>query len=67
MCDATGDQEKTNAACSENVEALAAGIESLHRSPEACAGQAAEGARWVEQFDAARVAGLFLDAIGGSR
>ena len=51
----------------ENVEALAAGIESLHRSPEACAGQAAEGARWVEQFDAARVAGLFLDAIGGSR
>jgi glycosyltransferase involved in cell wall biosynthesis len=46
----------------DNPEALAAAIEALYRSPERCAAMAAEGARWVEQFDAALVARRFLEA-----
>jgi glycosyltransferase involved in cell wall biosynthesis len=49
----------------ESVEALAAGIEDLYRSPEKRAGLARTGAAWVEQFDAPRVARLFLDAATG--
>lgn len=47
----------------ESAEALAAGIELLYRSPDVGAAQASSGARWVEQFDAPRVAQLFVDAI----
>lgn len=43
-------------------EALAAGIESLHRSPERRAELVRVGAQWVEQFDARLVARLFLEA-----
>ena len=42
----------------ENPEALAAGIESLYRSPERRAAMAAAGARWVSQFDAPLVASV---------
>lgn len=49
-----------------NDSGLAGGIDLLYRSPGKRADQAAAGSRWVEQFDAARVAGLFLDAIGGA-
>jgi len=49
----------------ESVEALAEGIESLYRSPENRAAQGEAGAARVEEFDAPRVARLFLDAIGG--
>ena len=47
----------------ESAEALAAGIEELHRSPEKRAELARVGGVWVEQFDALRVAQLFLDAV----
>jgi len=47
----------------ESSEALAAGVESLYRSPETRDSLAFAGARWVEQFDAPRVARLFLDAV----
>jgi glycosyltransferase involved in cell wall biosynthesis len=47
----------------ENAEALAAGIEELYRAPEKRAALAGTGAQWVEQFDAPRVAQLFLDAV----
>jgi len=50
----------------ESVDALAAGVEALYRSPEARAAQAAAGAQEVEQFDAARVARRFLDALKGA-
>src|SRR5581483_10782340 len=43
--------------------ALAAAIVELYHSPEARAAQAVAGAGWVEQFDAPRVARLFLDAV----
>ncbi|HZP23473.1 MAG TPA: glycosyltransferase family 4 protein [Terriglobales bacterium] len=46
-----------------SAEALAVAIESLGRSPEARTAQAAAGAPWVEQFDAPRVARLFLEAV----
>ncbi|HEV3202001.1 MAG TPA: glycosyltransferase family 4 protein [Bryobacteraceae bacterium] len=46
-------------------EALAAGIQALHRSPEACASLCRAGAEWVEQFEAPRVARLFLEAAAG--
>jgi glycosyltransferase involved in cell wall biosynthesis len=49
----------------ESVPALAAGIEELYRSPEKRAALASTGADWVEQFDAPRVAQLFLDAVAG--
>ena len=47
----------------ENAEALAAGIEEMYRSPGQRAAQSRAGAQWVEQFDAPRVARLFLDAV----
>lgn len=47
----------------DSAEALAVAIESLYRSPEARIAQAAAGAQWVEQFDAPRVARLFLEAV----
>jgi len=46
----------------DNPEALAAGIEALYRSADACRVQAEAGAEWVQQFDAPRVARLFLEA-----
>lgn len=49
----------------DSPEALAAGIQALHRSPEAGAAQCRTGAEWVEQFDAPRVARLFLEASAG--
>jgi glycosyltransferase involved in cell wall biosynthesis len=49
----------------ESAEALAAGILDLYLSPDKRAAQARMGAAWVEQFDAARVAPLFVDAITG--
>jgi glycosyltransferase involved in cell wall biosynthesis len=49
----------------ESAEALAAAIEELHRSPEKRAAQSRAGAEWVEQFDAPRVARLFLEAVTG--
>ena len=49
----------------ESAEALAAGIEDLYGSPEKRAALAGKGAGWVEQFDAPRVARLFLDAVTG--
>jgi glycosyltransferase involved in cell wall biosynthesis len=47
----------------ESVEALAAGIQSLHRSPAARAAQSTAGLAWVERFDAPLVARKFLDAV----
>jgi glycosyltransferase involved in cell wall biosynthesis len=49
----------------ENAEALAAAIEDLYRSPEKRAELGRIGAQWVEQFDAPRVARLFLEAVRG--
>jgi len=49
----------------DSAEALAAGIEELSLAPERRTAMAREGARWVEQFDAPRVARLFLEAING--
>jgi glycosyltransferase involved in cell wall biosynthesis len=49
----------------ENHEALAAAIEELHGSPVKRAELCRTGAQWVEQFDAPRVARLFLDAATG--
>jgi glycosyltransferase involved in cell wall biosynthesis len=46
----------------ESDTAIAAGIEELYRSPEERAALARTGEKWVEQFDAPRVARLFLDA-----
>ncbi len=51
----------------DSADALAAGILSLHRSPEMAEAQGRKGAEWVEQFDAPRVARLFLEAAAGSR
>ena len=48
----------------DDPEALAAGIESLYRSPEDRILQGQAGAARVEQFDAPRVARLFCEAIG---
>ena len=45
----------------ESPEALAAGLESLYRSPASRAAQAAAAVTWVQQFDAPRVARLFLE------
>jgi len=47
-------------------EALAAGIQALHRSPETRASLCRAGAEWVEQFDAPRVARIFLEASTGA-
>jgi glycosyltransferase involved in cell wall biosynthesis len=48
-------------------EVLAAGIQALQRSPETCESLCRAGAEWVEQFDAPRVAQLFLEASVGGR
>jgi glycosyltransferase involved in cell wall biosynthesis len=50
----------------DSPEALAAGIELLHRSPGRQEANAAAGARWVRQFDAAIVADRFLAAATGA-
>jgi len=47
----------------DNSSALAEGILALHGSPEARAAQSAKGLEWVEQFDAPRVAQLFVEAV----
>lgn len=47
----------------ENAESLAACIESLYRSTQSRESQTAAGTRWVEQFDARRVARQFLAAV----
>ncbi len=47
----------------EAPEALAAAIEALYQSPAQRAALAGVGQQWVEQFDAPRVAQLFLDAV----
>jgi glycosyltransferase involved in cell wall biosynthesis len=49
----------------ESPEALAAGILDLYESTDRRAAQAEAGLRWVEQFDAARVARRFLEAAAG--
>jgi glycosyltransferase involved in cell wall biosynthesis len=49
----------------ESAEALAAGIEELYRSPERRVRLAAAGQIRVKDFEAGRVAGLFLDAAAG--
>ncbi len=49
----------------ESAAALAAGILALLGSAEARARQSEKGLAWVEQFDAPRVAGLFVDAVLG--
>jgi glycosyltransferase involved in cell wall biosynthesis len=49
----------------DNPEALAAAIEALYQSPGQRAELAAAGEQWVEQFDAPRVARLFVDAVIG--
>jgi glycosyltransferase involved in cell wall biosynthesis len=46
----------------DNPEALAAGIEELYRSPQKRSAQGRTGTEWVKQFDAPRVARLFLEA-----
>ena len=51
----------------ENPEALADAIEVLYRSEEMRDRQRREGLLWVEQFDAARVARLFLLETAGVR
>jgi len=50
----------------ESAEALAGAVESLYRSPEARAAMGRAGAERVEQFDAPRVAQLFLEAAVGT-
>jgi glycosyltransferase involved in cell wall biosynthesis len=47
----------------ESPEALAGAIATLHASPDQRAALAAIGKTWVRQFDAPRVAQLFLDAV----
>jgi len=49
----------------ESAEALAAGIEELYRFPERRSALGRTGTEWVEQFDAPRVARLFLEAATG--
>jgi glycosyltransferase involved in cell wall biosynthesis len=50
----------------DSAEALAAGMEELYRASDQRAVQARAGVQWVEQFDAPRVARLFLQAATGS-
>ena len=47
----------------DDAEALAAAIAALYESPAQRALLAAAGQQWVEQFDAPRVARIFLDAV----
>jgi len=51
----------------DNPEALAAALQGLHRSPERRAALSRSGAVWVEQFDAPRVAQMFLEVSAGVR
>lgn len=51
----------------DDAAALAEGIVGLYESGEARADQARRGAEWVEQFDAARVARRFLEAVESGR
>ena len=51
----------------DNPEALAAAIEELWKSPDRRTAMGATGRTRVERFDAPLVAGLFLDAVEGSR
>ena len=51
----------------DSPAALAAGLQALHRSPDTRAALCRTGAQWVEQFDAPRVARLFLEAAAGVR
>lgn len=46
----------------ESAEAIAAAIQELHDSPESREVMARKGSLWVEQFEAPRVAHLFLSA-----
>jgi glycosyltransferase involved in cell wall biosynthesis len=50
----------------ESALALAAGILDLYESPDARAAQSEKGLEWVAQFDAPRVARLFVDAVRGA-
>jgi glycosyltransferase involved in cell wall biosynthesis len=50
----------------ESASAIAEGIFNLYASAESRSGQSAQGLALVQQFDAPRVARLFLDAIGRS-
>jgi len=47
----------------DSADALAAGVEELYRSPEKREALGRTGTGWVEQFDASRVAQLFLHAV----
>jgi glycosyltransferase involved in cell wall biosynthesis len=47
----------------ESSAALAEGILNLYASPELRSAQAGQSLAWVEQFDAPRVARLFIDAV----
>jgi glycosyltransferase involved in cell wall biosynthesis len=49
----------------DHPESLAAAIEALYGSPALRERLAAAGSAWVEQFDAPRVADLFLDEVRG--
>ncbi len=50
----------------DDPQALATGIESLYCAPESRAAQGRTGAHWVEQFDAPKIARLFLEAASGA-
>ena len=47
----------------ESVDAIASGILDLYGDAQAKAAQCAAGLEWVEQFDAPRVAQIFVDAV----
>jgi glycosyltransferase involved in cell wall biosynthesis len=51
----------------DSAQALAAGIEQLYRSPGLRAELGGKGPAWVEQFDAPRVARLFIEAVSTER
>jgi glycosyltransferase involved in cell wall biosynthesis len=50
----------------DSAAALAGGILALHGSPDLRAARSAKGLGWVEQFDAQRVARIFVDAVGAT-
>jgi hypothetical protein len=51
----------------DSPEALAAGILHLRDFPAAQSAQSVQGLAWVEQFDAPRVARLFVAAVRDAR
>ena len=51
----------------DSPAALADGLAGLYRSPETRIALASTGSKWVERFDAPRVAHLFLEAICSAR